>query len=153
MYKVRSTYMRIQKFINPLVEKRAARALARKDAKIAKNFEMHYLSKDVYEQLYPMREPVANFAKAHGVKVDVSETSTKYLKDEEALLNIHIKSINNPLKSEFKIFLGNKNASYPSTEKINSVQSKYGNFAQREDSFLSHLFRVIENTTKAVVSK
>ncbi len=144
--------MRIAKIIFGFADKQAAKRTAkvieRKEAQIAKYFQIHNRSNAdfVLEQIYPMREAVANYAKAHNVRIDLYELNS--LRPNQSTLNLSIERLNYPLRrnhiiTEFNIEDIEK--TYKNTIRIKNKKPKYDSTIEREHNFLSNFFRTIED--------
>lgn len=116
----------------------------------------------IVTDLYNMREPIANFAKAHNITIDVynpqflakEEPGTEGITEKFALLVSNPK--NNKMKVE--IFDGNPSVLYPKEKMEHRLIDIPGEETQRfaitkssvEDSPLTHVFRTLESMVTAV---
>lgn len=116
----------------------------------------------IVTDLYNMREPLANFAKAHNITIDVynpqilakEEPSIEGIPERFALLVSNPK--NNKMKVE--IFDGNPSASYPKERYVHYMVNIPGEDTQRtplvkstvEDDPMTHVFRTLEAMVKFV---
>ena len=128
---------------------------AYKEAKIAKNFSMEGYG-EACNEIYKMREAIANFAKRNNVRVDILELPDK--KGSVALETFVRGLKKNEGHSILKIFDGDINKIYPKISERTIIIPIKGEETQvarsvvstTEDTFLRHFFRNIEEMTKQV---
>lgn len=136
-----------------------------KEQKLSKYFKIHDYPQisDVADELYSMREAIANYAKKHMVRIDIYDAKTpvkengiEYATNENfgrGKINIVVKdkitgktthnlteAIKDKIYPERKIIIGKKGLRGDSKPVI----------TQNEDTCLRHIFRAIEELTTTV---
>ena len=141
--------MKIFRIFSSAVERRASRkaveTIEQREARIAENFSMKLnLNKDeseAYRQIYPMREAIANYAKARNVKIEVSEPSSQSSQN----IAIKITNPNNSINYQATVRMSaDTHRTYPETILIANPKANNG-VLHAEDNFLRHFFRKIED--------
>lgn len=145
--------MKIFRIFSSAVERRASRkaveTIEQREARIAKNFSiktsLNTGEGEAYEQIYPMRAAIANYAKNKGVKINIVET----VLNKANILIINVKKLDDSTKSLAKAIPAKINGSYPERIRIINPKTEDG-LLNIEDNFLRHIFRNIQDMVKKI---